>query len=44
METVLPLPRARHRSRRARYEALFTGPWMALAVPLLVPLVVFLLR
>lgn len=38
METVLSVPVTGVRPRRWRLGALFDNPWMALAVPLLVPL------
>lgn len=43
MESALPLSAAAPSARRWRPEVLFTSPWMALAVPLLVPLVVLFL-
>lgn len=39
MQNTLPLPAARG-IRHWEPRALFTSPWLALAVPLLVPLVV----
>ncbi len=40
METALPLPASVERTRRWPLGALFTSPVLALAIPLLVPLVV----
>ncbi len=40
MESALPLPVKGDRARRWRLEALFTSQWLALSIPLLVPLVI----
>lgn len=40
MESALPLSVTEDRTRRWRLDALFASPWLALAVPLLVPLAV----
>lgn len=41
MATILSLPATSERTRRSLPEVLFTSPWMALAIPLLVPLAIF---
>lgn len=40
MESAMPLPEEDRRPRHSLQEVLFTSPWMAMAIPLLVPLVV----
>lgn len=40
MESALPLPAARQSTHGWRPEVLFTSPWLALTIPLLVPLAI----